>query len=93
MTDAVCVHYLGVRSASESHHEALTLLATVTEMDVKARDGIARHLENLLGMKSLSQYEARLLTRTEAERAVEQMERASAAIKGLAERLGWAVVD
>lgn len=87
--DALCVHYHGQRNAGDSHHAALELLRTLTEVEPSARGQLERHLGALLGVKSLAQYEGRLPTAHDADGAVEHMERAIRAAKALAPVRAW----
>lgn len=88
MTDAVVIHYVGLRSAGDSHFDALNLLPT-TDMPADARTALARHLDALLSVKTLAQYEGRLLTQKDASNALKHMERAFEATAPVAKSSGW----
>lgn len=74
MTDALTVFYLGQRSASQDHRDALRLLGSVRfERDELARN--RRHLSNLLATKNAAEYEDRLLGESDTIRALEHCRR------------------
>jgi len=89
LVDALCVHYRGQRNGGESHHAALDLLRTVTEIETGPRAQIERHLAFLLSQKSLSQYEGSLLSAADAKAAVEHMERAFRAARLVGPVKAW----
>jgi hypothetical protein len=89
LVDAVCVHYIGTRSASEAHHDALEVLHGATGVDARVRDALGRHLGALLDVKSLAQYEGRLLEASDAQAAARHMDRAFQAAAPVAEAAGW----
>lgn len=89
LVDALCVHYQGQRNAGESQHDALSLLRGLDELDAKTRNALDKHLSALLGVKSLSQYEGRLVTRTEADDAISHMDRALRAARDLPPVKAW----
>lgn len=89
LVDAVCVHYLGARAAGEAHNEAIAVLSQASEADADLRLSLGKHLSALLGVKSLAQYEGRLLEKHDAKRALAHMERSLRAAEELAERHGW----
>ncbi len=89
LTDALCVHYMGTRSASESHFDVLNLLASAPDMAPDLRTALARHLESLLNVKGIAQYEGRLLGKVDAERALKHMDRAFQAAQAVATSNSW----
>lgn len=91
LTDALCVHYMGARSASDSHFDVLGLLATVPDMPLALRTALTRHLEALLDVKGVAQYEGRLLSSQDAQRALQHMDRAFHAAAEIAKGEGWPI--
>lgn len=89
ISDAICVHYMGVRSAGDSHHDAVNLLGAATDMSPEVRAALTRQLEALLNMKTIAQYEGRLLAEKDAEKALKAMTRAFEAVRPLAMNQGW----
>ncbi len=88
VTDALTVHYMGVRSAGESHFDSLNLLAS-TDLDPQTRQAFARHLESLLNVKTISQYEGRLLEDSDWRRADKHLQRAFDSIESVSKSNGW----
>lgn len=82
LADALSVHYMGVRSASDSRFDALNLLAS-SDLPTEIKTPLRRHLEALLSVKGIAQYEGRLLGRVDAEKALSHMERAFQAAKSV----------
>lgn len=89
VADTICVHYLGERNAGE-HGDVLALLRTVSELDAGLRERLGRHIEALLDMKNMAEYEARGADRDEASSALRHMDRTLAAADALADKSGWA---
>jgi hypothetical protein len=89
LVDALCVLHAGARSAGGSHHDALRHLHALASLDAGVRAGVGRRLSALLSVKSLAQYEGELVSARDAERAVEDMDRAFAAAAGVAQAQGW----
>lgn len=90
VVDALCIHYLGFRSASESHGDALNHFARVAEIDPDVRRRIAQHLERLLAVKNIAQYEgSRPLEEPDSNAALSHMERALEMSRPIARRLRW----
>lgn len=87
--DAVCVLHSGIRSAGESHHESVRLLLSLKDVDPRVRDTLGTRLGALLSVKSLAQYEGELVSRGDAEAAIQNMDRALAAMTGVAKKHGW----
>lgn len=90
LLDAVCVFYRQERNASGNHEDALAILGEIHEAPPKLRKLLHRHAGALLSMKSLAEYEARLLEEPDAAKAVADMEQCIAALRGLADAEGWA---
>jgi HEPN domain-containing protein len=67
--DAMCVYFLGKRHAGDSHNDAIHLLKTIKENDEEL-DTNANRAARILGIKSMAEYEERLVCRSEAEKAV-----------------------
>lgn len=89
LVDALCVHYQGQRNAGGSHHDALGLLRGLAELDAKTRAALDKHLGALLSVKSLAQYEGRLMGRMDTDDAISHMERALRAVRELPPIRAW----
>lgn len=81
MADAVAVFYLGKRSAAEGHEESATLLQQL-DLDRKEVERAVSHLTELLKVKNLAEYEERLLSRRDSERAMKHLERFRTWVRG-----------
>ncbi|OGS27622.1 MAG: hypothetical protein A2297_02640 [Elusimicrobia bacterium RIFOXYB2_FULL_48_7] len=77
--DAMCVFYLGKRSAGENHNEAVHLFKTIKDSEEITLN--ARRLTRLLSIKNMAEYEERLVYRSEAENAVKDCERFNEFVK------------
>lgn len=75
-TDAVTIRHLGKRSSAQDHGESAGLLREVGTIPAAERVAVARHVEGVLAMKHLAEYEDRLVEEDEARRALQAMERA-----------------
>jgi len=73
-SDAMCIYFLGKRNASESHNEAAVLFKTI-KTDDEGIDTNANRIARVLSIKSMAEYEERLVHRTEAEKALKDCER------------------
>lgn len=89
VVDALCVQYAGERSASENHNDAVGLLDSLKGLDPKTRDALGKRLKTLLSVKSLAQYEGELVSESDAEEAVQSMDRALAAVANEAKVHKW----
>lgn len=74
MADAVAVFYLGKRAAAEGHEESVKLLE---ELDIDRREieRAVSHLSELLKLKNRAEYEERLLSQADSERAMKHLGR------------------
>jgi len=79
--DAVTVHFNKIRSASEKHSDAITLLLEVLPKDEQAKE-YSKHLAWLIGRKNLVEYESRLFYKKEAEDSLKHAERFLQWVKG-----------
>ncbi len=77
LADALSAFYLQMRSAGESHGDALALLRRVP-LPPAEREQVVRHLSAFLDVKNAAEYEDRLLRAREAEDALKHLERLSA---------------
>ena len=74
MADAMAVYYLGLRSAAQDHNESIRLLYRIG-IDRKELERNAKHLTDLLDVKSLAEYEERPLKAADAEVAMKKSAR------------------
>ena len=79
LADALTAFYLRMRSAGESHEEALALLRRVP-LPPAGSERIVHHLSALLDVKNAAEYEDRLLRAKEAEAAMKHLERLSSRV-------------
>ena len=73
-SDAMCVYFLGKRSASEKHDDAIGLFKMTGAKDEEIRTNAAR-IERVLRIKNMAEYEERLVFRSEAEKVLKDCER------------------
>ncbi len=73
-SDAMCIYFLGKRNASESHNEAAALFKTIRADDEEINTN-ANRIARILSIKSMAEYEERLVFRTEAEKVLKDCER------------------
>lgn len=73
-SDAMCIYFLGKRNASENHNEAAFLFKTIKPDDEEINTN-ANRIARVLSIKSMAEYEERLVFRTEAEKALRDCER------------------
>ncbi|MCX5712098.1 MAG: HEPN domain-containing protein [Candidatus Omnitrophica bacterium] len=73
-SDAMCVYFLGKRNASESHNEAAALFKTIKADNEEINTNTGR-IARMLSIKSMAEYEERLVFRAEAEKALKDCER------------------
>ncbi len=74
MADALAVYYLGLRSAAQDHEDSIRLLYRLG-FDRKELERNAKHLSDLLDVKSLAEYEERPLKATDAATAMKNSKR------------------
>lgn len=73
-SDAMCIYFLGKRSASENHNETAALFKTIKADDEEINTNTNR-ISRILSIKSMAEYEDRLVFRTEAEKVLRDCER------------------
>lgn len=76
MADAACVRYHHTRSTGANHHEVIKLLDELRGPPPGEIKRLTRHLGFLIGMKTLAEYEDRLLTEVQGKQAITAMQRA-----------------
>ncbi len=74
IADAICVCYLGERSADRDHKKSVDLLLTV-DLDREELKKNTRHLAGLLRHKNEAEYEEKLFDEKEALAAFDQLDR------------------
>ena len=79
LADALATFYLQMRSAGESHEDALALVRRVPLPPTECEQ-IVHQLSSLLDVKNAAEYEARLLRAKEAEAAMKHLERLSSRV-------------
>ncbi len=71
--DAICVYFLGKRSAGESHGDAVKLFKTIKNS--KEIDANASRISRILSIKNMAEYEERLVFRSESGKILKDCER------------------
>lgn len=87
--DALCLHYLGRRSASQDHRDATSLFATIAEIPTPIKSAFQRRVDGLLDVKSRVQYSGDEFGQVDAAEALKHMDRALAAVKDMTAKFGW----
>lgn len=72
--DAFCIAKLGVRNSSEKHSDAIQLFISISPGSEEIIKN-AKHLTNLLAIKTNAEYGERLLQPKDAENAIKHAER------------------
>lgn len=72
--DAMTSFYLGFRHAGERHLDALELLRKI-DIDAVELENKAKHFTTLISVKTVAEYEERLMDADDAERAKKACER------------------
>ncbi len=72
--DAMCVYFLGKRYAGESHGDTVKLFKSIRPDDKEINTNANRILRTIR-IKSMAEYEERLVFRSEAERVLKDCER------------------
>lgn len=72
--DALCVHGLGMRHAGERHSDSALLLRSIRPADERYKANAAR-LRSVIDIKNMAEYEERLVSHKEAEKAIKDCER------------------
>ena len=71
--DAMCVYFLGKRSAGETHNEAVNLFKKIGATEEINTN--ANRIMRILRTKNMAEYEERLVYKTEAEKVLKDCER------------------
>jgi len=71
--DAMCVYFLGKRSAGESHGDTVKLFKMIKNS--KEIDANASRISRILSIKNMAEYEERLVFRSESEKILKDCER------------------
>lgn len=70
--DALTTFYLGHRSASQKHYDAVVLLGKIQDTEIKNKTA---QLNMILSVKNQVEYEAREFRKKDAEKIIKQTER------------------
>ncbi len=73
-SDAMCIYFLGKRNASESHNEAAALFKTIKADDEEINTN-ANRIARVINIKSMAEYEERLVFKSDAEKILKDCER------------------
>jgi hypothetical protein len=65
------------------------MLGGLKGVDAPLRDALGKRLTSLLSVKNLAQYEGALITRTQSDDAIKDMDRAFAAAEELVKKNAW----
>jgi|ERR1035437_4137925 HEPN domain-containing protein len=71
--DALCARHLGKRAAGEKHSDAVNLIKSVK--NTEEFTGNAARFSRVLAVKSLAEYEARLVFKTDSEAVLKNAEK------------------
>lgn len=71
--NAMCVYFLGKRSAGEDHNQAVVLFKTIKNTEEFKTN--ANRIVRILRMKNMAEYEERLVYKNEAEKMFKDCER------------------
>ena len=71
--DAMCVYFLGKRSAGENHNEAVRLFKTISNKEEISVN--ANRIARIIRTKNIAEYEERLIFKSEAERILKDSQR------------------
>lgn len=72
--DAMCVYFLGKRHIGENHGDVVKLFKSIKSGDEEINTNAAR-IVRTIDIKSMAEYEERLVYRSEAERVLKDCER------------------
>lgn len=86
--DAANIHYLGEHSRSHAHRDTVAMVQEIEGPGSDEVQRLAKHLERLLSMKNLAEYEDKLLGKRDAVQAVTAMERARDIVERWAQEWG-----
>jgi hypothetical protein len=70
--DALTTFYLGHRSISQKHYDAVILLGKIQDTEIKSKTA---QLNSILAIKNQVEYEAREFRKKDAEKIIKQTER------------------
>ncbi len=70
IVDAIAVQQLGRKSSAQSHAEAYFLLNDVKTSDENRKSNLKNDLMDLINLKTPAEYEEKLMSKADAERAV-----------------------
>ena len=70
IVDAIAVQQLGRRSSAQSHVESYFLLNDVKTSDENRKSNLKNDIMDLINLKTPSEYEEKLMSKADAERAV-----------------------
>lgn len=73
--DAMCVYFLGKRSAGDSHNDAASLFKTIEVEKDEEINTNANRIIRILRIKNMAEYEERLVYKSEAEKTLQDCER------------------
>lgn len=73
--DAMCVYFLGKRSAGESHGDAASLFKTIEIEKDEEINANANRIIRILRIKNMAEYEERLVCKSETEKILQDCER------------------
>lgn len=80
--DALAVQRLGKKNSAESHVEAVVLLDDIKSSDENRKSNLKYEIIELVKMKTPSEYEERLMSKADAERAVNRCKKIYSFILG-----------
>lgn len=73
--DAMCVYFLGKRSAGDSHNDAVGLFKSIEIEKDEEINTNANRIIRILRVKNMAEYEERLVYKSEAEKSLQDCER------------------
>ena len=79
LADSVCVYFFGKRHSGEDHNDAAKLFKSVKDDEDTATN--ANRISRVLRMKNMAEYEERLVTRSEAQKILQDAERLAEFVK------------
>lgn len=79
--DAICVYFLGKRSAGDNHNDAVNLFKTIKIEKGEEISTNANRILRILRVKNTAEYEDRLIHKSEAEKILRDCEKFFAYVK------------
>ena len=73
--DALCVYFLGLRTAGQDHKDAISLFNSIKQIEKEDINNITSRMSKILKMKNIAEYEERLVYQKEAEHILKNVER------------------